>query len=210
MENNVDYTVERVEHFPADDLVARLRRVTMLKRPEVRVYQDAEISLREIPTDGLFPAQRYVLVQELEKVRRLKWELAGKGYDLFRLDGYVKIWFVGEDRPIDLLPPVVEESVERDGRVVNIINDGMHRLYLAYLEWVIPQVIFIRSLSSEFPYYAFPNPTQWHGIDWMSSLPEGYVKKWHRIPDYKTLYRDFNSAFDNVGAPRGRFVAGDR
>ena len=202
----MDFKIERVEHFPSDDLVTRLRRVTMLKRPEIFIYQHAEISLQEMDTEVLFPAQSYVLVQEMQKVRRLKWELARLGYDLFRLEGYIKIWLEGEDHPIDLLPPVVEESVERNGRVVNIINDGMHRLYLAYLEWTIPQVVFVRDLPAELPYYAFPNPAQWSGIKWVESLPEGFVKKWHRIADYKTLYRDFNSAFDNVGGPRGRFV----
>ena len=202
----MDFTIERVEHFPWDDLLERLRNVAMLKRPEIRVYERAEISLRDMPVETLFPAQRYVLIQELWKVRRLKWELARMGYDLFRLNGYLKVWLEGEVRAIDLLPPVVEESVERNGRVVNIINDGMHRLYLAFLEWITPQVIFVRDLPKEYPYYAFPNPTQWQGIEWVDSLPEGYVKKWHRIADYKTLYRDFNSAFDNVGAPRGRFV----
>lgn len=199
--------LERVEHYPVEDLVGRLRRVSLLKRPDVRVYERAAVSLEQIAVGCLYPAQRYVLVQELHKVRHLKWELDRFGYDLFRLDGYVKLWFVGEAHPIDLLPPIVEESVERDGRVVNLINDGMHRLYLAFLEWVTPQVVFIRGVPREFPYYAFPNPSQWQGIDFMDSLPEGYIKKWHRIADYKTLYRNFNSAFDHVGAPRGRFIS---
>jgi len=201
--------IERVEHFPSEDLIERLGRVTMLERPEVYVYERASISLEEMAMDCLYPAQRYVLVQELLKVRQLKWELARHGYDLFRLQGYVKLWLAGEDRPIDLLPPVVEESIERNGRVVNIINDGMHRLYLAYLEWATPQVVFVRGVPKDLPYYAFPSPTQWQGIELVESLPEGYIKKWHRIPQYHTLYRNFNSAFDNVGAPRGRFTKVD-
>jgi len=178
----------------------------MLERPDVYVYERAAISLEEMTIECLYPAQRYVLVQELEKVRLLKWELARFGYDIFRLDGYVKLWLAGEDQPIDLLPPMVEESVERNGRVVNIVNDGMHRLYMAYLEWVSPQVVFIRGVPKDLPYYAFPHPTQWQDIDMMESLPEGYLKKWHRIQDYKTLYRNFNSAFEHVGTPRGRFI----
>ena len=178
----------------------------MLKRPDIYVYEHAAIGLEEMAIEGLYPAQRYVLAQELNKVRLLKWELAKFGYDIFRLNGYLKLWLSGIDHPIDLLPPVVEESIERNGRVVNIINDGMHRLYVAYLEWTMPQVIFIRGVPKDFPYYAFPNPTQWKGIDLVESLPEGYLKKWHRIQDYKTLYRNFNSAFEHVGAPRGRFV----
>jgi len=201
----MNFRIERVEHRSEEELVRRLRQVTMLRRRDVKVYEHADIRLETLGVDRLHPAQRYILVRELMKVRQLKWELARLQYDLFRLDGYLKVWIEGEVEPIDVLPPVVEQWVEANGKTVNLINDGMHRLYLAYLEWIDPQVVLVRNVPREYPYYAFANPTQWQGIDWMESLPEGYVKKWHRIADYKTLYRDFNSAFDNVGAPRGRF-----
>ncbi|MBC7357988.1 MAG: hypothetical protein H5U10_05535 [Desulfacinum sp.] len=202
----MDVRVVRVDHFGAEDLLERLRRVTLLKRPEVLVYKDAAISLEEMSTEDMYPAQRYVLVQELQKVRHLKWELERFGYDLFRLNGYLKVWVEGAEGPIDVLPPIVEESVERNGRVIPIINDGMHRLFLAHLEWTTPQVVFVRGLPKDLPYYAFPNPRQWDGIELVEELPEGYIKKWHRIRDYHSLYRNFNSAFDNVGAPRGNFT----
>ena len=129
----MDVKIETVEHFPTADLVARLRRVTMLKRPDLEVYAEAHISLERIAVESLTPAQRYVLAPELLKVRELGWELERFGYDLFQLDGYLRVRLQGVDQPITVLPPVVEESIERNGRVVNIINDGMHRLYLAYL-----------------------------------------------------------------------------
>jgi len=198
--------IQKVEHFPPEELCARMRRVTLLKRPEILVYRHADVSLKEIPTSDLHPAQRYVLVQELQKVRWLKWALTHFGHDLFRLNGYLKVWLRGADGPMDVLPPVVEESREANGRTVNLINDGMHRLYLAYLEWVTPQVVFVKGVPEDLPYYAFPNPRQWDDIAIVDELPEGYIKKWHRIPDYHSLYRNFNSAFDNVGAPRGRFT----
>lgn len=201
----MDICVERAEHFPPQELIRRLKRVTLLKRPDVYIYEHSTITLETIASECLYPTQRYVLVQELLKVRQLKWELARFGHDLFRLEGYLKVWLAGVPHPLDILPPVVEESVERNGRVVNIINDGMHRLYLAYLEWTTPQVIFVRGIPKDLPYYAFPSPTQWQGIELVDELPEGYIKKWHRIPDYHSLYRNFNSAFEHVGAPRGRF-----
>ena len=200
--------IEKVDHHPPEELFARLRNVTMLKAPEVYPYREAEIALREMPTSLLHPAQRYVLLPELLKVRALRWELARLGHDLFHLGGYLTVWVAGAEAPIDLLPPVVEESREADGSVVNIVNDGMHRVYLARLEWAVPEVVFIRGVPPHLPYYAFPNRTQWEGIDLLEDLPETYVKKWHRIPDYHTLYRNFNSAFENVGAPRGRFTRG--
>lgn len=197
----------KVQYRSEGELLERLRRVTLLKRPDVVVYRDAAISLEEIPIQDLYPAQRYVLVQELQKVRHLKWELEQFGFDLFHLNGYLKIWVEGVEEPFDLLPPVVEESTERNGQVVNLINDGMHRLYLAYLEWVVPQVIVVRGVPEDLPYYAFPIPEKWKGVQMVHELPPGYIKKWHRIRDYHSLYRNFNSAFDNVGAPRGYFTS---
>ncbi len=182
-----DPKIESVEPHPAEKLIDRLRRVTMLTRPDIRVYEHADISLEHMPIEHIYPAQRYVLVQGLLRARRLEWELARFGHDLFRLDGFVKLHLAGAEHPVDLLPPVVEESVQRGGRVVNVVNDGMHRLYLAYLEWVEPRVVFIRNVPRELPYYAYPSPAQWQGIEMVDSLPEGYIKKWHRIPDYKTL-----------------------
>jgi hypothetical protein len=39
-------------------------------------------------------------------------------------------------------------------------------------------------------------------VEERDDLPPGYLKKWHRIENYHALYRNFNSAFSNVGGPR--------
>ncbi|SHJ23651.1 hypothetical protein [Desulfofundulus thermosubterraneus] len=196
-----------VRHTPGE-LVDKLRRVTMLTDPDCYIYRDVFISLEKIHTNYLAPAQSYVLTGELQKVRELKWELARHGCDLFHLDGYVTLYLAGYDEPVDLLPPVIEESVEADGSVFNIICDGMHRVYLARLEWIVPQVIFIRGVPKDKPYYAYPLPGGWSQVVLREDLPPGFIKKWHRIAGYKSLYRNFNSAFYNVGGPRGHFRKG--
>lgn len=109
---------------------------------------------------------------------------------------------------MDLLPPIVEESVENDGSVHLIINDGMHRVYMALREWFIPQVALIRGVPKDLPYYAFPVPGGWDKVEERDDLPDGYLKKWHRIKNYYSLYRNFNSAFTNVGGPRQVFEKG--
>ncbi|MCP3922800.1 MAG: hypothetical protein GY714_09470 [Desulfobacterales bacterium] len=193
-----------VEHFTTDDLIKRLRNLTMLTDKDTKPYEKAFISLENISVEELFPAQRYVLKKELNKVRDLKWALEEKGYDLFNLNGFVRLTLEGVDEPVDLLPPVVEERIERNGRIVNIINDGMHRVYSAYLEWVIPQVIYVRGLPKHLPYYAYAIPEKdWKQIELRDDIPKTFIKKWHRISENKKLYRDFNSTFENVGGPRG-------
>lgn len=198
--------IEHIERHSVEELLANMRKVGMLTNPSLRVYENSTIELATMHTDEIAPAQRYVLVQEIMKVRELRWALAEHGVNLFKLDGYVTIRLKGYDDPIDVLPPVIEESVEADGSIVKILNDGMHRVYLARMEWSPIQVVYVRDVPREYPYYAFPLVNGWNDVEIVQDLPEGYIKKWHRIKNYKTLYRDFNTGFQNVGGPRGHFT----
>ena len=197
--------IQRVERHNVDELVANLRKVGMFTDPDAHVYEDSVIELTSYHTNEIAPAQRYVLTGELTKVRDLKWALAEHGVDLFKLDGYATIWLEGYDDPIDVLPPVIEQSAEADGSVVKILNDGMHRVYLARMERSPIQVVYVRNVPKQYPYYAFPLVNGWNDVEVVQDLPEGYIKKWHRIKNYKSLYRDFNTGFQNVGGPRGHF-----
>jgi len=198
--------IEHIERHSVEELLANMRKVGMLTNPSLRVYENSTIELATMHTDEIAPAQRYVLVQEIMKVRELRWALAEHGVNLFKLDGYVTIRLKGYDDPIDVLPPVIEESVEADGSIVKILNDGMHRVYLARMERSPIQVVYVRDVPKEYPYYAFPLVNGWNDVEIVQDLPEGYIKKWHRIKNYKTLYRDFNTGFQNVGGPRGHFT----
>jgi len=198
--------ITQVERHGVDELIANMRRVSMLTQPDVFPYADAHIELETLHTGEIAPAQRYVLTQEILKVRDLRWALRDHDVDMFELNGYVTIRLEGYDEPIDLLPPVVEHSAEADSGVVRILNDGLHRVYLARMERSIIQVVYVRNVPKQYPYYAFPLVNGWDDVQIVSELPEGYIKKWHRIRDYKSLYRNFNSGFTNVGGPRGRFT----
>lgn len=198
--------IKRVERHGVEELLANMRRVSMLTAPSEMPYKNAAITLATMHTNEIAPAQRYVLTQEILKVRDLQWSLREHDVDLFALDGYATIWLEGYDDPIDVLPPVVEKSMEADGSVVKILNDGMHRVYLARMERTPIQVLYVEDVPKQFPYYAFPLVNGWSDVEIVSDLPEGYIKKWHRIKNYKSLYRNFNSGFQNVGGPRGHFT----
>jgi hypothetical protein len=200
-----------LEHHPPEELFSCLRRVPLQKRTEVLIYSQALISLEQIHTDWLRPPQNYIWLQELRKTQELRWSLAERGVDLFRLDGYVTYTVRladGEEVMYDLYPPIVEESFEADGTVALLINDGMHRLYLARMEWVIPQVTYVRGIPKEYPYYAFPRPDGWEGLDLLAENPDPqrYLKKSHRVRHNKQLYRDFQAVFQNVGRSRSRLL----
>jgi hypothetical protein len=194
------------------ELIDKLRRVPLLKQPGILIYEQALITLECLHTDSLHPPQNYIWLEELRKVQNVRWSLAGHGVDLFRLDGYVTYTVQledGSEATYDVYPPIVEESIEADGTVALLINDGMHRVYLARLEWVSPQVVFVRGIPKEYPYYAYPRPEGWEGIDLLAENPDPkrYLKKCHRVRDNKRLYRDFQAVFKNVGRSRSRLLA---
>jgi hypothetical protein len=200
-----------VERHSVQELIDRLRRVPLLEQPDIFLYEKAFISLECIHTNILHPPQNYIWLEELRKVQNLRWSLSAHGVDLFRLDGYVTYTVRqedGSDATYDVYPPIIEESIEVDGTVAFLINDGMHRVYLARLEWVVPQVVYVRGLPKEYPYYAYPRPERWEGIDLLAENPnpKKYLKKCHRIRDNKHLYRNFQAVFKNVGHPRSRLL----
>ena len=200
-----------LEHHPAEVLMDCLRRVPLMDRTDVLVYSQALISLERIHTNCLHPPQNYIWLEELRKIQALRWSLTAWGVDLFRLDGYVTYTVRladGEEVAYNLYPPIVEESFEADGTAARLINDGMHRLYLARMEWVIPQVTYVRGIPKEYPYYAFPRPGGWEGLELLADNPDPrrYLKKCHRILENKALYRDFQAVFQNVGRSRSRLL----
>jgi hypothetical protein len=200
-----------VQHHSVQELIDRLRRVPLFNQPDILIYEKALITLECIHTDSLHPPQNYIWLEELRKVQNVRWSLAAQGVDLFRLDGYVTYTVQQEDgseATYDVYPPIVEESIEADGTVALLINDGMHRVYLARLEWVAPQVVYVRGIPKEYPYYAYPRPERWEGIDILAENPdpETYLKKCHRRRDNKRLYRDFQAVFANVGRSRSRLL----
>ncbi len=197
--------ITRIEKFSEKELIEKLKNVTMLKAPQTKVYTNTLISLEKLRPEFLAPPQNYILKQELKKVRELKWTLEKHDINIFELKGFLRISFDSVEEPVDLLPPIIEESIESDGSLHLIINDGMHRVYMALREWVIPEVALIRGIPKNLPYYAFPVPGGWNSVEEREDLPPDYLKKWHRISDYHSLYRNFNSAFKNVGGPREFF-----
>lgn len=197
--------IKRVERHSERELIDCLRRVSMLEAPEVKPYESAFISLERLRLDHIWPSQSYVLRSEFEKVRTLRWSLLDCGIDMFDLEGYLTIFMEESEEPLNLLPPVVEESIESDGSLIPLINDGMHRMYLAWKEWVVPRVAYVRGVPKAFPYYAYPLRGGWQEIKLIEDRDDlGILKKYHRTRNNKGLYRNFNSAFQNVGGPRGK------
>lgn len=194
----------RIEWFGADELLAALRRTRLRGYGGVEPYADAALELTDVDPEELAPAQNYVLQPGVDTVLELRDALLGHGVDLFALDG--GLWVTtkeGAGERIPVLPPVVEESVEPDGRTVLLVNDGMHRLFAARELGLPVSVVVARGVPAAYPYYAFALPGGWADVVALAELPDGHQKKDYRQPaGYKALFREFNAVFPGVQQER--------
>jgi hypothetical protein len=191
------------EPFGRSELLSALRRTRLRDGAELYANAALEVS-RATDPDELAPAQRYVLTPTVAKVLELRDSLLSDGIDIFALDGGV--WVRTSDDPderIPVIPPVVEESKESDGRTVLVIADGIHRVYAARAVGAPISVVTVRDVPAEHPYYAYALARGWDEVHALDELPDGFQKKEYRRPEnYKSLFRDYNAIFPGVQKQR--------
>jgi hypothetical protein len=193
--------------LPEVDLLKRLQRTRLRGFDRAEVYRDATLEIIETDPATLTPAQRYVLQDGVQAILNVADAFEPLGIDIFALRGALLFWPQGSDPdndpPIPFLPPVIEESIERDGTKVLLINDGIHRVYAARRRGRKINVVLARNVPAEYPYYAYALPEGWAQVDELQELQEGYQKKEYRNPEnYKALFRDFNEIFEGVQKQR--------
>ena len=204
--------ITELSHKTNFNLISNLHKVTMLKDNKYYVYKNAYITIETIDPNCLSPCQYYILKDELSKKNELQEafkkysnknfpKVRYGGRDIFSIDGYYEFRTSNEVESRTLLPPIVEESIELDGKIYPLINDGMHRIYLALLQKRKINVVYIRGALK--PYYAYPLPNGWNDVKVVNEITKGSIKKIHRIQDKKKLYRNFDSVFTNCSKPRG-------
>jgi hypothetical protein len=191
--------------LPEADLLGRLNKTRLRGFDRAEVYKAATLEINEVETAALTPAQRYVLADGVQTILDIADAFAPLGVDVFTLRGALLWWPEGAEAeaPIPFLPPVIEESIEADGRKVLLINDGIHRVYAARKRGRKLNVVVARNVPPEYPYYAYALPDGWAQVEELAELSEGYQKKAYRNPDnYKALFRDFNEIFEGVQKQR--------
>ena len=200
-----------IKQHPKEELIERLRQVTLLNKPRVKPYAEAQIMVGQHHPAFALPTQKYVLHKQLLKIKELQEIVLNKfGKALALYEGYTTI--ETEEGKFDFLPIITQgfkigalNSASRiEVSTHPIINDGMHRTYVARLSYLpLMATVYIADPLTE--YYAYPNLYGWTDVKVITNLKQKpALNKWYRLVDEKSLYVDFNSAFENqVGAPRG-------
>ena len=125
--------------------------------------------------------------------------------DIFNANGAIQFYLEEDEARTEytLLPPIIEESIENNGQILPVIDDGMHRTYLGLCQHRgTITVVYIRGAQKYAPYYAYPVYGGWDKVEVIHDTPT-IIKKYHRIQDNKLMYRNFESVFPNCSAPRG-------
>jgi hypothetical protein len=194
-----------VERFDRAELLARLRRTRLRGFAGAQPYAAATLELSPASDPaGLAPAQRYVLRAGVARILELRAALLAHGLDVFALDGGALVRTSdAPEQPVPMIPPIVEESHEPDGRVVLVINDGIHRIFAARSLGLPIGVVVARGVPPEYPYYACATARGWSDVVELDELPDGFQKKTYRVPEnYKALFREFNEVFPGVQQER--------
>lgn len=192
-----------------DELIKRLRKVTLLNSSKTKnpiyVYKNAEIELMKLPISILKPEQFYQVEKVLLSLRNLQKALKKKNTDIFNLNGYVSYITDESKNTYTLLPVIIEYQLEKDGSINPIILDGLHRISVARSQkQEVVQVIKVARVSSKYPVFGRVNPNGWKDVKLVKTAPDKEDKRIWRFPlgEVYKYYRDFNSAFENVGKPR--------
>ncbi|MEO5345949.1 MAG: hypothetical protein H7834_06180 [Magnetococcus sp. YQC-9] len=202
--------IARIERIGEHALLKRFATTRLKGHGQPLIYANARLELvRGVDPATLYPAQRYVLQEDHQRLHDLYHAFRQQGIDIFAMEGGLFFWLSDPDTPeglegpIPLMPPVVEMSHEPDGRLVPLINDGMHRVYTAMRLGLPIDVVVVHDVPREFPYYAFALEKGWAEVMEIEALPDGFVKKYYRDPEqYKALFRDFNAVFDGIQKQR--------
>jgi hypothetical protein len=195
-----------VQPFDRDELLHRISRTPLRGFGGARPYENATLELAAVHSDALAPAQNYVLKPTVATVLRMREALLQEGLDFFALAGgaHVRTSDAPDDH-IPVIPPIVEESWEPDGRSVFLVSDGLHRVFAARSLGLPLTVVKISRVPREYPYYAYALRGGWSEVAELAELPDGHQKKDYRQPgSYKDLFRDFNAVFPGVQKQRKR------
>lgn len=189
-----------------EELVKNLRKVILLNSEKIGkpifVYKNTLIELREIEIKDLVPLQLYQLkssnqiVVNLHKIFRKKYK-----EDIFHMNGYCV--YESDGKKYTFIPPIVECVENSNGKMQNVVIDGLHRMLLAKkMKKKTATVVLISNIPQELILPVVPNA--WEEMKIVEVAPKSEDKRrWLVLPEkgYR-YYRDFNSVFDNVGEPR--------
>lgn len=208
--------IERYQHHSPDELKERLRHVrlrgTGTSSQSAFVYRNADIRLVDnVAPQALIPAQYYRLEKAMTQVAETRAALRERHIDMFHLNGYIVYWIKGEANPYTLLPPIIEYDTTPEGEAIPLIVDGVHRVSLAIKEGIHGiQIVEVLNVPIECPYYGYANPNGWADVIDRADPPVPEEKRLWRKPieEAYSLYRDFNTAFGEVGQPRTSSISG--
>jgi hypothetical protein len=207
--------IELKQKISFGELEQMIKNVRLCKFPEVIIYKNASISLREYSSEEVNPTTFYLLKKNITFQQQLR-EYLQKNYDIdtLHLKGALVLFNHDKQEQWTLTPPIIEvipriiQYTPQKGEIsyqtqhkimIPAINDGAHRIYTARIANESFTSLHIIGALEEYPLAAHPN--NWSTIQLVDEVPATKEeKKMYTREDCYGLYRDFKSL--GCGGPR--------
>ena len=120
------------------------------------VYQHAQVSIKEVRPEEVWPISKYVLTATLLFIDEVRNEFLRRGIDIFKLDDIV------QTNEVVIAPPLVEYDGNTD-----CIVDGIHRIYSAKEKGKRITVLYVSGADRPI----IGKPIDWNRVQKVDILP---------------------------------------
>lgn len=172
--------IEIIATHDFQEVIKRLRKVTIKGDPRVHPYRQSTIKLREVSPDDLWPCALYVLIGNLATQQDLQTAMKARGIDPLHLteDCSLVEFNWGDQEGLVLTPPLVEVS-EDDGNK-EVVVDGLHRVITGRDNGEpTVAVTFVQNIAVPLPSY----PVPWAEVQGVETIPPTAAKRKFRFQD---------------------------
>lgn len=182
--------ITNFELHSKQELIQIIKNTTLAGDNKIMPFKNSEVSIKQSDANYLFPTQKFVLQDQLQKIEFLyNWFLRFK-IDISNLDGFIVYKMYNSANVYVLTPPIIEVIDNQP-----LVIDGQHRTKFFADKGLNFKSVYIENIAKEYWPYQLPNKNGWNDVQvFDSELPDGFVRKDLRYSDKavkKFMFREY-------------------
>ena len=172
------------------ELLQIIRNTTLQGDAKIKPFEKSDVYIQKENVKNLFPTQKFVLQEQLLRIKFLYEYFLQYSIDISGLNGFI-VYNTDEGKtPYVLTPPIIE-IIENQPLVI----DGQHRTKFFGDKGVGLNCVCINNIAPEYFPYQLPNTNGWNDVQMFDTkLPQGFNRKNLRYKDPDTkrfMFRNY-------------------